>query len=48
MISFAIKLWNLHPTALCDELWLWWMGFFLYHRLLWWCFRGGYLPLCVG
>jgi len=21
--------------------------FLLYHRLLWLCFRGGYLPVCV-
>jgi len=32
---FANKLGNLHSTPLCAELRLWWLGFLLYHRLLW-------------
>jgi len=32
MITFAIKLRNI---SLCDEPQLWWLGFLLYHRLLW-------------
>jgi len=47
-ITFAIKLGNLHPTSLCDEPQLWRLSFFLYHRLSWLCFRGGYLPICVS
>jgi len=43
----VIKLGNLHSTSLYDEPRLWWLGFLLYHRLLWLCFRWGYLPVCV-
>jgi len=39
MITFAIKLGYLHPTSLCDKPRLWWLGFLLYHHLLWLCFR---------
>jgi len=42
-----IKLGNLHPTSLCDEPRLWWLGFLLYQCLFWLCFRGGYLPVYV-
>jgi len=34
-ITFTIKLGNFHPTSLCDESRLWWLGFLLYHHLLW-------------
>jgi len=34
MITFTIKLGNLHPTSLCDKPWLWWLGFVPYHWLL--------------
>jgi len=44
MITFTIKLGNLNPISLCDESQLWWLSFLLY-RLLWLCFRGGYLPV---
>jgi len=44
-ITFAIDLGNLHPMSLCDEPWLWWLGFLLHHHLLWLCFRGDYLPV---
>jgi len=46
-ITFAMKLGNIHPASLCDEPRLWWLGFLLYHRLLWLCFRGGCLPVYV-
>jgi len=44
---FAINLRNLHPTSLCAEPRLWQLSFFLYHRLLWLCFKEGHLPVCV-
>jgi len=34
------------PTSLYAELQLCWLGFLLYHRVLWLCFRGGYFPIC--
>jgi len=46
-ITFAIKLGNLHPASLSNERRFWWLGFVLYHRLLWLCLRGGHLPVCV-
>jgi len=39
--------WRPFPKSLCDEQRLWWLGFLLYHRLLWLCFMEGYLPVCV-
>jgi len=48
MITFGIKLGNLHPTSLCDELQLRWLCFLFYHHFLWLCLRGGYLHICVG
>jgi len=43
MITFANKLGNLRPACLCNEPQLWWLGFLLYYRLLWSCFREGHL-----
>jgi len=41
---------NLHPTPLCDEQQLWWLGFLLvlYHRLLWLWFQGRLFALLRG
>jgi len=47
MITFTINLGNLHPASLCGEQRFWWLGFLLYHRLLWLCLRWGHLLICV-
>jgi len=35
MITFMIKLGKFHLTSLCDKPQLWWLGFLLYDRFLW-------------
>jgi len=47
MITLAIEFGNLHSMSLCDEPQLWWLGFLLYHHLVWLCFKRGHLPICV-
>jgi len=39
-----LEIFTLHH---CDEPRLWWLGFLLYHRLSWLCFRRDYSPVCV-
>jgi len=47
MITFAIKLGNLHPTSLCTEPRLWWMGSLMYHRLLYVSRKATWPSVCV-
>jgi len=42
-----IKLGNLHSTSLYNKTRLWWLGFVVCHRMLWGCFKGGYLHVDV-
>jgi len=38
---------DIFNLSLCDEPRLWWLGFLLYHRLLWLRFWEGYFPIRV-